>query len=106
MTGEHMILHLLLWITALGFLTFFDFAAKKRLGVKSQGYLNLRLPKSIALILASVTAIISLYLLQKDLIQPNSSSYLAIPYFAAISYFIVSFFREIKDVSASKDVRR
>lgn len=97
-----MILHFLLWSTTVGFTSFFDFIAKKRLGSKAPGYHSLRVSKFIALIISSVTAIVSLYLLNNQMVDANLANFLSIPYFAATSYFIVSFFRQIKAESANK----
>jgi len=96
LTGEHMVVQCLLWATTLAFLSVFDFIAKKKLGADKQGYLNLRLPKFIALAISSLTAIASFFLLMNDLIEANVASYLSVPYFAATSYFIAAFFRAVK----------
>lgn len=97
-----MVLHFLLWSTTVGFLSIFDFIAKKRLGSKAHGYLSLRVPKFIALIISSVTAMVSLYLLKNQMVDAKLANFLSIPYFAATSYFIVSFFRQMKIENANK----
>lgn len=104
MTVEYFLLPCLFWITTVGFITIFDQIAKRRLGVSKQGYINLRLPKFIALMISSVTAIVSLYLLRHEYIDLYLSNFLAIPYFSSISYFTVGFFREIKNASDKKQV--
>lgn len=102
--NDYVVLQYLFYITNLGFLAFFDYMAKKRIGVKSQGYLNMRLPKFISLVISSATVIVAVYCLKKDLIAHNMSSFLSIPYFAATSYFIVAFFRELKNHINKKPV--
>jgi hypothetical protein len=99
MRDDYIFLQCLLWVTTLGFLTAFDYVARKRLGVKSQGYVNLRLPKFISLAISSLTAIIALFTFKNGLIAESMASYLSIPYFASTSYFIVSFFRQIKETN-------
>lgn len=100
MQNQYFILHFLLWITTLAFISFFDFIAKKRIGRNSQGYVNIRLPKFISLAISSVTAIVSIYLLSRGLLNDVMASYLAVPYFASNSYFIVVFFRETKRINS------
>ncbi len=96
--GDYMVLQYLFFITTLGFITIFDRMAKKRMGIRSQGFLNLRLPKFISLAIVSFTAIIALYSLKNNLMTASLANYLAIPYFAAIAYFLTAFFRELKNV--------
>lgn len=96
MHEQYIVLHLFLWVTTLAFLSVFDYLAKRRIGKQGQGFINLRLPKFIALAISSITAIISIYLLNAGSLSLNVADYLAIPYFAANSFFIVAFFREIK----------
>jgi hypothetical protein len=95
--GEYVVLHCLLWVTTVGFLSFFDFLARKRLGAGHQGYVNLRVPKFISLAIASATAIATIYALRDGLIAVQTANVLSFPYFAGTSYFIVVFFREIKN---------
>lgn len=94
----YIILQYLFFLTTLGFLSIFDYMAKRKMGVKSQGYLNLRLPKFISLAIASLTAIISQYCLFKGIISAGTFTYLSIPYFASISYFTVTYFREMQKI--------
>lgn len=101
-TGESIVMQCILWLTTVGVLTIFDTIAKKRLGVTHQAYSNLRFPKFLALIISSITAIVSLFLLKVNVFDESVISYFSVPYFAAISYFLSAFFREIKNVNVSK----
>lgn len=94
--GQYIILQFLLWVTTIAFLAAFDYLAKKMLGVGHQGYVNLRLPKFIALVIASATIVLSLCGLNNGWISQYAADFLAIPYFAATTYFIAVFFRELK----------
>lgn len=98
MIGEYIVLHCLLWVTTVGFLSFFDFIARKRMGAGHQGYVNLRVPKFISLAIASASAIATIYALREGLIAAQTAGVLSFPYFAATSYFIVAFFREMRNV--------
>lgn len=100
MIGEYIVLHCLLWVTTVAFLSLTDFIAKKRLGEDDQSFINLRMPKFIALSITSVTIIMALYVLKNDLVEGKVIDYLAIPYFAANSYFIAAFFRELKTIKS------
>lgn len=95
--NEYVVLQYMFYITTLGFLALFDYIAKKRIGVRSQGYLNLRVPKFISLAISSATVIVAIYCLKNGMLADSTASFLSIPYFAAISYFIVTFFRELKN---------
>jgi len=97
---DYIILQYMYFLTTIGFLSVFDYLAKRKMGVKSRGYLNLRLPKFISLVIASLTAIISQYCLYKGMIGAGAATYLSVPYFASISYFVVTYFREIKRITA------
>ena len=102
MIGQYIILQFLLWVTTIAVLSAFDYLAQKMLGVSHQGYMNLRLPKFIALVIASATIVLSLYGLNNGLISQYAAGFLAIPYFAATSYFIAVFFRELKAAKSER----
>ena len=96
MAVDNVILQFLLWFATVAFVIGFDSLAKKIMGNRHQGYLNLRLPKFLALVIASATIVFSGYALDNDLVAEDLANFLAIPYFAATSYYIAVFFRELK----------
>lgn len=97
MNEAYVLIPLFLWIFNYSIICFFDYLVKKKLGVQSEYYVSLRLPRFIAIILNSCASVGLILYIGNHAIAPGTSTYFVVPYFGIVAYYITSVFRTFKD---------
>ncbi len=96
-TEYYLMLPILLWIVTYLIIAAADRMVKKKFGVKSEEYQDLRFPKFVALLLNSASTIGIIMFIKFGTITPEISTFFAVPFFGITAFFLTSVFREFKD---------
>ncbi|MBR0596934.1 hypothetical protein KCX82_03500 [Clostridiales bacterium BAD-6] len=97
MNDPLLLIPLVLWLFTYGVTSFFHQIVKKKLGVHSESYENLRLPNFISNLLNSIVSVCLLLYIMNRSVPPEYTTYLTVPYFGITAYYITSAFRALKD---------
>jgi len=96
-SGEVVVIEILIyWLISALVITITDLYARKKLGKKSLGYLSLRLPKFVTVVVISLFSIAIILYTRWNNIRIETMSFLGVPYLGMWFYFIVLNFRRIR----------
>lgn len=101
-TEYYLILPIILWILTYAMIAIADFAVKKKFGLKSVEYTDLRFPKFVALFLDSASTVGVVLFIKFGTVTPEISTFFVVPYFGITAFFLTSVFRVFKDARRAK----
>lgn len=98
MTQVYVAYSFFFWLGAFAIMSVLRYFVGKKTGKGSIYYRNLRIPWFLAILVCSLASVwILSYAIRDKIIEATTANFFFVPYFAALVYFFVVFFRTIRD---------